>query len=49
MAYPTWEAKQTGATRYSAETVAQTLNYYGKNNDAEALAVAPASSHLSHN
>src|ERR671937_71469 len=27
MTYPTWQDKQTGATRYGAEIVAQTLDY----------------------
>lgn len=29
MTYPTWKDKQTGATRYGAEIVAQTLDYLG--------------------
>src|SRR5436309_13258594 len=29
MTYPTWTDKQTGATRYGAEIVAQTLDYQG--------------------
>src|SRR5262249_7817920 len=29
MTYPTWKDKQTGATRYGAEIVAQTLDYQG--------------------
>jgi single-strand DNA-binding protein len=46
MTYPTWKDKQTGATRYGAEIVAQTLDYQGANDEAEApvatsAAVAP--------
>src|SRR5712691_8895693 len=29
MTYPTWKDKQSGATRYGAEIVAQTLDYQG--------------------
>ena len=29
MTYPIWKDKQTGATRYGAEIVAQTLDYQG--------------------
>ena len=36
MTYPTWKDKQTGATRYGAEIVAQTLDYQGSNDEAEA-------------
>src|SRR5215208_5472865 len=36
MTYPTWKDKQTGATRYGAEIVAQTLDYQGANDEAEA-------------
>ena len=48
MTYPTWTDKQSGATRYGAEIIAQTLDYQGANDEAEAqvaeLAVeAPAS------
>ena len=39
MTYPTWKDKQTGATRYGAEIVAQTLDYQGANDEAEAPAV----------
>ena len=39
MTYPTWKDKQTGATRYGAEIVAQTLDYQGAN-DEDALQVA---------
>jgi single-strand DNA-binding protein len=35
MTYPTWKDKQTGATRYGAEIVAQTLDYQGANDEAE--------------
>ena len=47
MTYPTWKDKQTGATRYGAEIVAQTLDYQGANDEdvlpAEQVAVeAPA-------
>ena len=31
MTYPTWKDKQTGATRYGAEIVAQTLDEQGAN------------------
>jgi single-strand DNA-binding protein len=33
MTYPTWKDKQTGATRYGAEIVAQTLDYQGANDE----------------
>jgi len=33
MTYPTWKDKQTGAPRYGAEIVAQTLDYRGANDD----------------
>ena len=33
MTYPTWKDKQTGATRYGAEIVAQTLDYQGANEE----------------
>ena len=36
MTYPTWKDKQTGMTRYGAEIVAQTLDYQGANDEAEA-------------
>jgi single-strand DNA-binding protein len=47
MTYPTWKDKQTHTTRYGAEIVAQTLDYHGANDEAEApvaqsAAVAPA-------
>jgi single-strand DNA-binding protein len=47
MTYPTWKDKQTGATRYGAEIVAQTLDYQGMGDEdasqAEQVAVeAPA-------
>jgi single-strand DNA-binding protein len=42
MAYPTWKDKQTGATRYGAEIVAQTLDYQGANDEAEAPVEQPA-------
>src|SRR6266540_5181123 len=35
MTYPTWKDKQTGATRYGAEIVAQTLDYQGANAEDE--------------
>ena len=38
MTYPTWKDKQTGATRYGAEIVAQTLDYQGANDEDEAQA-----------
>jgi hypothetical protein len=33
MSYPTWKDKQTGATRYGAEIVAQTLDYQDANDE----------------
>jgi single-strand DNA-binding protein len=36
MTYPTWKDKQTGATRYGAEIVAQTLDYQGANDEGDA-------------
>jgi single-strand DNA-binding protein len=42
MTYPTWKDKQTGATRYGAEIVAQTLDYQGANDEAEAPIAEPA-------
>src|SRR5262249_294182 len=36
MTYPTWKDKQTGATRYGAEIVAQALDYQGANVEDEA-------------
>jgi single-strand DNA-binding protein len=41
MTYPTWKDKQTGATRYGAEIAAQTLDYQGANDEAEAPLAAP--------
>ena len=46
MSYPTWKDKQTGATRYGAEIVAQTLDYQGANDEAEAPIAAPAAQAL---
>jgi hypothetical protein len=47
MTYPTWKDKQTGATRYGAEIVAQTLDYQGANEEdapqvEQPAALAPA-------
>ena len=42
MTYPTWKDKQTGATRYGAEIVAQTLDYQGANDEDEAQVEQPA-------
>src|SRR5436190_22366431 len=42
MTYPTWKDKQTGATRYGAEIVAQTLDYRGANEEDEAQIAQPA-------
>jgi single-strand DNA-binding protein len=42
MTYPTWKDKQTGATRYGAEIVAQTLDYQGENDEDEVQAEQPA-------
>ena len=42
MTYPTWKDKHTGATRYGAEIVAQTLDYQGANDEVQASAVVPA-------
>ena len=41
MTYPTWKDKQTGATRYGAEIVAQTLDYQGANDEDEVQAEQP--------
>jgi hypothetical protein len=41
MTYATWKDKQTGATRYGAEIVAQTLDYQGANDEAEAPVEQP--------
>jgi single-strand DNA-binding protein len=44
MTYPTWKDKQTGATRYGTEIVAQTLDYQGMGDEdasqAEQVTVA---------
>ncbi|MDQ2998123.1 MAG: single-stranded DNA-binding protein [Chloroflexota bacterium] len=42
MTYPTWKDKQTGATRYGAEIVAQTLDYQGANDEDEVQGEQPA-------
>ena len=42
MTYPTWKDKQTGATRYGAEIVAQTLDYQGANPEDETQIEQPA-------
>jgi single-strand DNA-binding protein len=42
MTYPTWTDKQSGATRYGAEIVAQTLDYQGANEEDEAQVEQPA-------
>jgi single-strand DNA-binding protein len=42
MTYPTWKDKQTGATRYGAEIVAQTLDYQGANEEDAAQIAQPA-------
>ncbi len=42
MTYPTWKDKQTGATRYGAEIVAQTLDYQGANDEDETQIEQPA-------
>jgi single-strand DNA-binding protein len=42
MTYPTWKDKQTGATRYGAEIVAQTLDYQGANDEDAAPSAEPA-------
>ena len=42
MTYPTWKDKQTGATRYGAEIVAQTLDYQGANDEEEVQIAQPA-------
>jgi single-strand DNA-binding protein len=38
----TWKDKQTHTTRYGAEIVAQTLDYQGANDEAEASVAEPA-------
>ena len=42
MTYPTWTDKQSGATRYGAEIVAQTLDYQGANDEDDAQIAQPA-------
>ena len=42
MTYPTWTDKQSGATRYGAEIVAQTLDYQGANDEDVLPAEQPA-------
>ena len=42
MTYPTWKDKQTGATRYGAEIVAQTLDYQGANDEDDVQVEQPA-------
>ena len=42
MTYPTWKDKQSGATRYGAEIVAQTLDYQGANDEDEVQIAQPA-------
>jgi len=42
MTYPTWTDKQSGATRYGAEIVAQTLDYQGANDEDDAQVEQPA-------
>src|SRR6266566_690256 len=42
MTYPTWKDKQSGATRYGAEIVAQTLDYQGAADEDNAQAEQPA-------
>src|SRR5215207_1994566 len=42
MTYPTWKDKQTGATRYGAEIVAQTLDYQGANDEDAPQTEQPA-------
>ena len=42
MTYPTWTDKQSGATRYGAEIVAQTLDYQGANEEDEEQLEQPA-------
>src|SRR5215212_4150239 len=46
MTYPTWTDKQSGATRYGAEIVAQTLDYQGANEEEEAQVEQPAAESL---
>jgi single stranded DNA-binding protein len=41
MTYLTWKDKQTGATRYGAEIVAQTLDYQGAGDETEAPVATP--------
>ena len=40
--YPIWKANQTGATRYDAEIVAQTLDARGTNDEIESQDAQPA-------
>jgi len=42
MTYPTWKDKQTGATRYGAEIVAQTLDYQGMGDEDASQVEQPA-------
>jgi hypothetical protein len=42
MTYPTWKDKQTGATRYGAEIVAQTLDYQGASDEDASQIAQPA-------
>ena len=42
MTYPTWKDKQTGATRYGAEIVAQTLDEQGANDEDDVPIEQPA-------
>src|SRR6266540_3397044 len=42
MTYPTWKDKQTGATRYGAEIVAQTLDYQGASDEDVSQVEQPA-------
>jgi single-strand DNA-binding protein len=42
MTYPTWTDKQSGATRYGAEIVAQTLDYQGAYDEDETQLEQPA-------
>src|SRR5689334_6620243 len=41
MTYPTWKDKQSGATRYGVEIVAQTLDYQGASEEDEAQIAQP--------
>src|SRR5436309_13688615 len=42
MTYPTWTDKQTGATRYGAEIIAQTLDYPGASDEDASQVEQPA-------